>query len=184
MSILRRAEVNLSMLILATRKNYSCKVNNFYTFVRVILPCLCFIFSRRLYEPSLLQQVSLHVTSIMNLVDLTDTTQRQKFAIFVEDSYFKIIIQINNLLQLQNIQKIDLKIWHLINIIFLVKFCLYVKFTVSLDMLSSLMDIYDSSSQTMVGNRIVVIYLYCLYSLLSVTSINNESRIIQWWTKY
>lgn len=52
MFILRRAEVNLSMLILATRKNYSCKVNNFYTFVRVILPCLCFIFSRRLYEPS------------------------------------------------------------------------------------------------------------------------------------
>lgn len=101
-----------------------------------------------------------------------------KFAIFVEDSYFKIIIQINNLLQLQNIQKIDLNIWHLINIIFLVKFCLYVKFTVSLDMLSSLMDIYDSSSQTMVGNRIVIIYLYCLYSLLSVTSINNESRII------
>lgn len=49
------------------------------------------------------------------------------------------------------------------NIIFLVKFCLYVKFTVSLNMLSSLMDIDDSSSQTMVGNRLVVIYFYCLY---------------------
>lgn len=158
-----RAEVNLSMLIIATRKKYSCKVNIFYTFVRVILPCLCFIFRRRHYEPSLLQPVSLYVTSIMNLTDLTDTTQQQKFAIFVEDSYFKIIIQINNLLQLQNIQKKELNIWHFMNIIFLVKFCLYVKFTVSLNMLSSLMDIDDSSSQTMVGNRLVVIYFYCLY---------------------
>lgn len=72
-----RAEVNLSMLIIATRKKYSCKVNIFYTFVRVILPCLCFIFRQRHYEPSLLQPVSLHVTSIMNLVDLTDTSQQQ-----------------------------------------------------------------------------------------------------------
>lgn len=44
-------------------------------------------------RPPLLLPVSLHMTSIMHLVDSTDTTKQQKFALSVKVSYFNIIIQ-------------------------------------------------------------------------------------------